>query len=119
MKRMISEYVHRAVLGLAIAALAMLLGRASSGAAQSGAGEQVRVPKKNANVHAGPSTSSVVLVVVPQNTVLTVLERRNVWLQVQLTSQLRQAGTPMRWYKNEDRGWMHESTVEAIRRKTS
>jgi hypothetical protein len=30
---------------------------------------------------------------------------------VQLTPDLRKTGMVMRWYKNEDRGWMHDSTV--------
>ena len=35
-------------------------------------------------------------------------------VQVQPTPELRKTGMVMRWYKNEDRGWMHDSTVERV-----
>lgn len=77
--------------------------------------ERVRVPTSYANVHAGPSSGQVVLVLVPRGTVLTVLARDKEWIQVQLTPELRKTGMVMRWYKNEDRGWMHDSTVEVLK----
>jgi uncharacterized protein YgiM (DUF1202 family) len=76
--------------------------------------ERVRVLTSHANVHSGPSTGQEVLVLVPKGTVLTVLARDKEWIQVQLTPELRKTGMVMRWYKNEDRGWMHDSTVERI-----
>jgi uncharacterized protein YgiM (DUF1202 family) len=79
--------------------------------------EQVRVPKRHANVQAGPSSGSIVLVLVPQGTVLPVLERRGPWVVVELSPKLREVGTPMRWYRGEQRGYMHESTVEFIKAK--
>jgi hypothetical protein len=77
--------------------------------------ERVRVPTSHANVHMGPNTTTEVLVLVPRDTVLTVLARDKEWLQVRLTPDLRTRGMAMRWYKNEDRGWMHDSTVEALK----
>jgi len=46
--------------------------------------------------------------------VLNVLGRDKEWIQVQLSPELRKTGMVMRWYKNEDRGWVHDSTVELI-----
>lgn len=77
--------------------------------------ERVRVPTSHANVHMGPNTTSQVLVLVPRGTVLTVLGRDKEWIQVRLTPELRKTGMVMRWYKNEDRGWMHDSTVEVLK----
>ena len=73
--------------------------------------ERVRVPTSHANVHMGPNTTTQVLVLVARGTVLTVLARDKEWVQVRLTPELRKTGMVMRWYKNEDRGWMHDSTV--------
>lgn len=77
--------------------------------------EQVRIPRKAANVHAGPSSTTIVLLLVPQGTVLPVIERRNEWVVVELSPKLREAGTPMRWYRNETQGFLHESTVETVK----
>lgn len=76
--------------------------------------ERVRVPTSFANVHMGPSTGQQVLVLVPRDTVLNVVGRDNEWIQVELSTELRKTGMVMRWYGNEDRGWMHDSTVELI-----
>lgn len=78
-------------------------------------GERVRVPTSHANVHKGPGSGQEVLVLVARDTVLTVVARRGEWVQVQLTPELRKTGMVMRWYKNEDRGWMHDSTVQVIK----
>jgi uncharacterized protein YgiM (DUF1202 family) len=77
--------------------------------------ERVRVPTSHANVHMGPSSGTEVLVLVPKGTVLTVLRRDKEWIQVQLSPDLRKTAMVMRWYKNEDRGWMHDSTVEVVK----
>lgn len=77
--------------------------------------ERVRVPTSYANVHMGPSSGQEVLVLVARGTILTVLGRDNEWIQVRLTPDLRKSGMVMRWYKNEDRGWMHDSTVEVLK----
>jgi len=61
------------------------------------------------------NSTSVVLVLVPRGTVLTVLARDKEWIQVRLSPELRKSGMVMRWYKNEDRGWMHDSTVEVVK----
>jgi len=76
--------------------------------------ERVRVPTSFANVHMGPSSGQQLLLLVPRDTVLNVVGRDNEWIQVQLSPELRKTGMVMRWYKNEDRGWMHDSTVEVI-----
>jgi uncharacterized protein YgiM (DUF1202 family) len=81
------------------------------------AAEQVRVKTRHANIQAGSTSGADVLVLVPQGTVLTVLKREGPWVLVELTPKLRQAATPMRWYKNEKQGWMHESAVEFIKPK--
>jgi hypothetical protein len=51
----------------------------------------------------------------PRDAVLTVLTRDKEWVQVQLTPELRKTGLVMRWYKNEVRGWMHDSTVVPVK----
>jgi hypothetical protein len=81
------------------------------------ASERVRVPASHANVHMGPNTTTEVLVLAPRDTVLTVLARDKEWVQVRLTPELRKTGLVMRWYKNEDRGWMHDSTVAPVAAK--
>jgi uncharacterized protein YgiM (DUF1202 family) len=106
-------------LRLAVTAVLLLLLAAHVASAQAPANkapaERVRVPTSYANVHRGPSSGQEVLVLVPKGTVLTVLGRDREWLQVQLTPELRKTGMVMRWYKNEDRGWMHDSTVEVVK----
>ena len=77
--------------------------------------ERVRVPTSHANVHMGAGSGSEVLVLVPRGTVLTVLARDKEWIQVRLSPDLKKTGMVMRWYKNEDRGWMHDSTVELVK----
>ena len=77
--------------------------------------QQVRVTR-GANVHQGPGTQRLVLFVVPQGTVLPVIERvgrDGVWIAVELTPEVRKRGTRIRW-RNEDRGYVHQSTVEFI-----
>lgn len=100
---------RRAVLG-ALAAVAGLLVRPGRAVSQP-APERVRVSTRHANVHMGPNTTTEVLVLVPRDSVLAVLGRDKEWIQVRLTPELRKTGMVMRWYKNEDRGWMHDSTV--------
>jgi uncharacterized protein YgiM (DUF1202 family) len=78
--------------------------------------ERVRVPTSHANVHMGPNTTTEVLVLVPRGTELTVIGRDREWIQVRLTPEHRKTGMVMRWYKNEDRGWMHDSTVQPTKR---
>jgi uncharacterized protein YgiM (DUF1202 family) len=99
-----------ALVGLSLAAASY-----AQTAAGKATGERVRVPTSHANVHMGPNTTTQVLVLVPRGTVLNVLARDKEWVQVQLTPDLRKTGMVMRWYKNEDRGWMHDSTVELVK----
>lgn len=107
---MVFRRVASCLLCLTLAHLS-LPGRASSQASA----ERVRVPTSYTNVHMGPSTGQEILVLVPRGTVLAVVGRDKEWIQVQLTPELRKTGMVMRWYKNEDRGWMHDSTVELIK----
>jgi uncharacterized protein YgiM (DUF1202 family) len=100
-----------------LAILTLLLFAFPHSASTQTAPERVRVPTSHANVHMGPSSGQEVLVLVPRDTVLTVLGRDKEWIQVQLTPELRKTGMVMRWYKNEDRGWMHDSTVEVVKGK--
>ena len=97
----------------------LILTLAQSPAARQPSGqaspERVRVPTSYANVHMGSSSGAEVLVLVPRGTILTVLARDKEWIQVRLTPELRKTGMVMRWYKNEDRGWMHDSTVEVLK----
>lgn len=95
------------------ACFVVLCGAAATPARSQPAPERVRVPARHANVHKGPNTTTEVLVLVPRGTVLTVLARDKEWVQVRLTSELRKTGMVMRWYRKEDRGWMHDSTVVA------
>ena len=53
-----------------------------------------------------------VLVLAPRGTVLKVIERKGPWVTVELTPELRKTATPMRWYKNESRGFIHDSQLE-------
>lgn len=104
---------RRAVLSSLVAVGGLLAG-ASLATAQPAA-ERVRVLGRHANVHKGPNTTTEVLVLAPRDAVLTVLARDKEWVQVQLTPERRKTGMVMRWYKNEDRGWMHDSTVVAVK----
>ncbi len=74
--------------------------------------EQVRVKTKHANVHMGPNSTTQVLLLVPKGTLLPVIERRAPWVLVELSPKLRETGIPMRWYKSEKQGWLHDSYVE-------
>lgn len=80
--------------------------------------EYVRVPARQSNtdIKAGPDSTSIVLLLVPNGTVLPVVGRRGEWIQVALSPELRKVGTPMRWYKNEATGFVHASTVETFKR---
>jgi len=109
------DWCRRAASCVLVLTLAQLLPDTAS--SQALPREEVRVPKRHANVHAGPQSGSDILVLVPQGTVLPVLERRGPWLVVELSPKLRELGTPMRWYKDEKRGFMHESTVEFVKAK--
>lgn len=77
--------------------------------------QRVRVPTSYANIHMGPGSGQQVLVLAPKGTILTVVARRGEWVQVLLPPELKKTGMVMRWYKNEDRGWMHDSTVEVVK----
>jgi hypothetical protein len=75
---------------------------------------QVRIPVNHANIHAGPSTGNEVIVLAARDTQLPMVARRGEWLQVLLSPDLRKTGMPMRWYKNEGSGWVHDSMVEFV-----
>ncbi|OFW14658.1 MAG: hypothetical protein A3F70_09165 [Acidobacteria bacterium RIFCSPLOWO2_12_FULL_67_14] len=80
--------------------------------------QYVRVPPRqtNTDVKAGAGSGSIVLLLVPSGTVLPVVGRQGEWIRVDLPPELRRIGTPMRWYKNEESGFVHESTVEVFER---
>ena len=96
-----------------IAAAGVLTLVPSLGAAQ----EYIRVPTRqtHTDVKAEASSGSIVLVLIPSGTALPVVKRQGEWLQVKLSAELRKTGTPMRWYKNEDLGFVHESTVDVLK----
>jgi uncharacterized protein YgiM (DUF1202 family) len=77
-------------------------------------GERVRVKVGHANVHMGPTTVNEVIVLAPKGTVLPVLGRRGEWVHVGISPTLRKTGMVMRWYKNEDNGWIHDSLLEIV-----
>ena len=58
--------------------------------------------------------AALALVLAPKGTVLPVLGRRGEWVQVAISPALRKTGMVMRWYKNEDNGWIHDSLLEIV-----
>jgi hypothetical protein len=80
---------------------------------------EVRVPDRQdyTNAHMGASSGQPVLVLIPAGTVLPVVKQQGEWYLVRLAPELRKLGMRMRWYKNEDQGWVHESTVEVVAAK--
>jgi len=78
-------------------------------------GERVRVKTGHANVHTGPSSGNEVLVLAAKGTLLPVLARRGEWVQVGLSPELRKTGMVMRWYKNENNGWIHDSMLDVVK----
>lgn len=96
---------------------ALVLGLVLAFAGRAFAQESIRVPDRqtHSDVKAGPSSGSIVLVLIPAGTVLPIVGRQGEWLQVRLSPELRRRGVPMRWYKNEDVGFVHESTVEIVK----
>jgi uncharacterized protein YgiM (DUF1202 family) len=78
-------------------------------------GERVRVKAGHANVQTGPTSGNEVLVLAVKGTVLPVLARRGEWIQVGLSPELRKTGMVMRWYKNENNGWIHDSMVDVVK----
>jgi hypothetical protein len=79
---------------------------------------QVRVPVSHANVHTGPSTGNEVIVLAARGTVMPMVGRRGEWIQVLISPEMRKTGIPMRWYKNETSGWVHDSMVEFLTPET-
>ena len=95
-------------------------GRGGQGAAATGevpkpTGEVVRVKAGHANIHTGPTSGNEVLVLAAKGTLLPVLARRGEWIQVALSNELRKTGMVMRWYKNENNGWVHDSMLEVVK----
>ena len=78
-------------------------------------GEHVRVKAGHANIHTGPSSGNEVLVLAAKGTVLPVLAHRGEWVQVGLSPALRKSGMVMRWYKNENNGWIHDSMLDVVK----
>jgi hypothetical protein len=90
-------------------------GQGASEEAPKPTGEKVRVKAGHANVHTGPSSGNEVIVLPVKGTVLPVLARRGEWVQVGLSPELRKTGIVLRWYKNENNGWIHDSMVEVVK----
>jgi uncharacterized protein YgiM (DUF1202 family) len=90
-------------------------GRGAAAQAPQPTGERVRVKAGHANVHTGPTSGNEVLVLAPKGTVLPVLARRGEWIQVGLSPELRKTGMVMRWYKNENNGWIHDSMLDVVK----
>jgi uncharacterized protein YgiM (DUF1202 family) len=90
-------------------------GRGADAQAPKPTGERVRVKAGHANVHSGPTSGNEVLVLPAKGTVLPVLARRGEWIQVGLSPELRKTGMVMRWYKNENNGWIHDSMIEVVK----
>lgn len=78
-------------------------------------GERVRVKTGHANIHTGPTSGNEVLVLAAKGTVLPVLARRGEWVQVSLSQDLKKTGMVMRWYKNENNGWIHDSMIDVMK----
>ena len=105
------------VLMLPLVAVGQGRGQGQGAAAQAPppTGERVRVKTGHANVHTGPSSGNEVLVLPAKGTILPVLARRGEWVQVGLSPELRKTGMVMRWYKNENNGWIHDSMLEVVK----
>ena len=90
-------------------------GTPASAAPPKPTGEIVRVKAGHANIHTGPTSGNEVLVLAPKGSTLPVLARRGEWIQVGLSPELRKTGLVMRWYKNENNGWIHDSMLEVVK----
>ena len=90
-------------------------GQGAEAKAPAPTGERVRVKTGHANVQTGPTSGNEVLVLAPRGTVLPVLARRGEWVQVGISPELRKTGMVMRWYKNENNGWIHDSMLEVMK----
>jgi hypothetical protein len=85
--------------------------------AAASAQEYIAVPERQTftDVKAASSSNAIVLVLIPRGTMLPIVGREGEWIRVKLSPELRKAGVPMRWYKNEEFGFVHDSTVEIMR----
>ena len=92
-------------------AAALLLVTSSAFSQAPAPKELATVPTSHASVHMAAGSGSEVLLMVPKGTVMPILGRKGEWVQVRLTPELRKTSIVIRWYKNEDNGWMHDSTV--------
>jgi hypothetical protein len=90
-------------------------GTNASAEAPKPTGEIVRVKAGHANIQTGPTSGNEVLVLAAKGTMLPVLARRGEWVQVGLSPELRKNGMVMRWYKNENNGWIHDSMLEVVK----
>ena len=90
-------------------------GTGATAAAPKPTGEIVRVKARHANIQTGPTSGNEVLVLAARGTELPVLARRGEWIQVGLSPALRKTGMVMRWYKNENNGWIHDSMIEIVK----
>lgn len=122
-----STATTRALVVFSVLALVLIVPLTASGQRRGGqgtgaeaqvpqpTGERVRVKAGHANIHSGPTSGNEVLVLAAKGTVLPVLARRGEWVQVGLSPALRKTGMVMRWYKNENNGWIHDSMLEVLK----
>jgi len=105
---------------LAVTVLTLVAGSAfsqTSSAPAAAPAEVATVPTSHASVHMAAGSGSELLLMVPKGTVMPVLGRKGEWIQVRLVPELRKTSIVIRWYKNEDNGWMHDSTVVVTKAK--
>ena len=100
-----------------IVALSLLCGSGFAQTAAEAPREVATVPTSHASVHMAAGSGSELLLMVPKGTVMPVLGRKGEWVQVRLNPELRKTSIVIRWYKNEDNGWMHDSTVVITKAK--
>lgn len=126
--RMRTTTIHAAAFSCVLAVVLLLpgaadaqRGRGRGGQGQGAAaeapkptGEKVRVKAGHANIHSGPTSGNEVLVLAAKGTILPVLARRGEWVQVGLLPDLRKTGMVMRWFKNENNGWIHDSMLDVV-----
>ena len=126
MKIIHAKTIFAAAIALLMPAVALEQAGAQGQAPRGGQGEavlapadakvlaQVRVPVSHANIHSGPSSGNEVIVLAAKGAVMPMVGRRGEWIQVLLSPEVRKTGMPMRWYRNEGSGWVHDSMVEFL-----
>ena len=89
-------------------------GQGAAAEAPKPTGEKVRVKAGHANIHSGPTSGNEVLVLAARGQCCRCSRSRGEWVQVGLSPDLRKTGMVMRWYKNENNGWIHDSMLDVV-----